>query len=87
MAGSVGKDNPTQVPLNSPSPCPNKANSTAGNSDYIVKSDLLFGGNNIVRIATNGQQVSLLPTQVPISSHPPCGALKPRPEDVGGRVS
>jgi len=31
-SSSVGKDNPTQVPLSSHHPCPNKANSTASNS-------------------------------------------------------
>ena len=67
-SSNVGKDNPTQVPLSSHSPCANKANSTAanstnstaGNSSHIVKSDLLVRGNNIVKIAANGQQVSPL---------------------------
>jgi hypothetical protein len=80
-SSSVG--NPTQVPLSSHRPCPNKTNSTSSNSSsgtasnstnsttsnssHIVKSDLLFSGNNIVKIAANN------PTQEPISSHGPCG--------------
>ena len=82
-SSSVGKDNPVQVPLSSHTPCPNKANSTASNSSsgtasnsssgtasnssHIVKSDLLFSGNNVVRIASNN------PTLEPISSSHPCG--------------
>ena len=74
-SSSVGKDNPIQVPLSSHPPCPNKANSTssnstnstASNSSHIVKSDLPFSGNNIVKIASNN------PTLEPISSHQPCG--------------
>ena len=74
-SSSVGKDNPIQVPLSSHSPCANKANSTASNSSsgtasnssHIVKSDLLFSGNNVVRIASNN------PTLEPISSSHPCG--------------
>jgi hypothetical protein len=53
----------------------NSTNSTAGNSSHIVKSDLLFSGNNIVKIAANN------PTQEPISSHPPC------PHARGGYVA
>jgi hypothetical protein len=53
----------------------NSTNSTAGNNSHIVKSDLLFSGNNIIKIAANN------PTQEPISSHPPC------PHARGGYVA
>src|SRR5207245_9904150 len=82
-SSSLGKQNPRKVPLSSHPPCPNKAkstasnstnstasnstNSTASNSSHIVKSDLLFSGNNIVKIGSNN------PTLEPISSHQPCG--------------
>ncbi|MGB7954273.1 MAG: hypothetical protein WCF23_09850 [Candidatus Nitrosopolaris sp.] len=51
----------------------NSTNSTAGNSSHIVKNDVLFSGNNIVKIAANN------PTQEPISSHPPCPLHKDNP--------
>jgi hypothetical protein len=43
-------------------------NSTAGNSSHIVKSELLFSGNNIIKIAANN------PAQDghPYHTHPPC---------------
>jgi hypothetical protein len=45
----------------------NSSSGTASNSSHIVKSDLLFSGNNVVRIASNN------PTLEPISSSHPCG--------------
>jgi hypothetical protein len=73
-SSSVGKDNPQQVPLSSHPPCPNQAkstagnstNSTTGNSTNIVKSDLLFTGNNIVKIASNNPKLE------PIVSYHKC---------------
>jgi hypothetical protein len=74
-SSSVGKQTPTQVPLGRHTPCPNKANSTASNSSsgtasnsssgtgsnssHIVKSDLLFSGNNIVKIASNNYYMQI----------------------------
>jgi hypothetical protein len=59
---SVGRENPTQVPLSTHSPCPNKANSnsttgnttniTIGNSSHVVKDESLSSGNTIVNIAS-----------------------------------
>jgi hypothetical protein len=45
----------------------NSSSGTASNSSHIVKSDLLFSGNKIVRIASNN------PMLEPISSRQPCG--------------
>jgi hypothetical protein len=65
-SSSVGKDNPQQVPLSSHPPCPNQVKSTASNSTNIVKSYLLFTGNNIVKIASNNPKLE------PIVSYHKC---------------
>ena len=40
-------------------------NSTAGNSSHTVKSDLLFSGNNIIKIAANNPPCPLHKSYVP----------------------
>ncbi|MDQ6864835.1 MAG: hypothetical protein M3044_13560 [Thermoproteota archaeon] len=60
----------------------NSTNSTAGNSSHIVKSDLLFSGNNIIKIAANNPAQDAHPPHTP----PPCPLHKNNPQREGSVI-